>query len=76
MSHVHIVSYLDDIHVYPEARADEARALHTVAIGANTDSAHYRITSDRWAQVRDELATSLDSGGEIVDHREDAPADV
>ncbi len=74
MSHVHLVSYLDDIHIYPDARGDDARILHTVAIGANTDSVLYRMTSDRWAQVRDELAASID--GEIIDHREDAPAGV
>lgn len=67
MTHVHIVSFLDDIHVYPDERGDDARMLHTVAIGANTDSVIYRITADRWAQVRDGLADSID--GEVIDHR-------
>lgn len=67
MSHVHIVGYLDDVHVYPDERGDEARSLYTVAIGANTDSVIYRITVGRWAEVRDALAASID--GEIVDHR-------
>lgn len=67
MSHVHIVGYLDDIHVYPDTQGDEARILYTVAIGANTDSALYRLTAERWEQVRDELAASID--GEIIDHR-------
>lgn len=66
MSHVHIVSFLDDIHVYPDERGEDARTLHTVAIGANTDSVLYRLTSERWAEVRDGLADSID--GDIIDH--------
>lgn len=74
MSHVHLVSYRGDIHSFPDSRRDDARILHTVAIGANMDSVHYRITSDRWAEVRDELSASLD--GEIIEHCEDVPADI
>lgn len=67
MSYVHIVSFLGDVHVYPEDRGDDARILHMVAIGANTDSALYRITVERWEEVRDGLVASID--GEIIDHR-------
>lgn len=67
MSHVHIVSYLDDIHVYPEDRGSDARVLHTVAIGANTDSTLCRLTTARWEEVRGELVDSIE--GEIIDHR-------
>lgn len=69
MSYVHIVGYLNDVHVYHEDRGAEARILHTVAIGANTDSVLYRLTTARWEEIRNSLADSID--GEIIDHRAD-----
>lgn len=67
MSHVRIVTYLDDVHVYLDEQAEEARILHTVAIGANADSVLYRMTAARWEEVRTLLTDQLD--GEIIDHR-------
>lgn len=69
MSNVHIVTYLNDIHIYPDEEGDAARTLHTVAIGANTDSMLSRMTVERWERVRSLLTDQLD--GEIIDHRPD-----
>jgi hypothetical protein len=67
MTHVHIVSYLDDVHIYADQDGNAARMLHTVAIGANTESVLYRVTTQRWEGLRVGLADVID--GEIIDHR-------
>jgi len=67
MTHVYVVNYGDDVHVYADKDGDAARVLQTVAIAANMDSVLYRVTTQRWEGLRVGLADVID--GEIIDHR-------